>query len=79
MPLVRIVGGLGDWHAYSDFAKATFGRRRDARPDAAARRRLKLACLYPFQYICAMKAMCFLGNSLEALRGFPECARQDVG
>jgi phage-related protein len=40
---------------------------------------IQVADIYPFQYSCAMKPICFLGNSLECLREFPQDARQDAG
>ena len=38
-----------------------------------------LASVYPFQDNLVMKAISFLGNSLECLREFPEEAKQDAG
>lgn len=39
----------------------------------------RLARIYPFQYIHAVKPICFLGNALECRREFPDDARQDAG
>lgn len=35
--------------------------------------------LYPIGYNCCMKPVCFIGDSLECLRDFPEDARHDAG
>jgi phage-related protein len=40
---------------------------------------LRLAYLYPKQYVQSMKLLRFLGDSLKCLREFPEDARHDVG
>jgi phage-related protein len=39
----------------------------------------KSAKLYPIGYNQNMKPVCFLGDSLECLRDFPEDARHDAG
>lgn len=38
-----------------------------------------VAAVYPYQYTRVVRPICFLGNSLESLREFPEDARQDAG
>jgi phage-related protein len=35
--------------------------------------------LYPFGYTQGVKRLCFLGDSLQCLRDFPEDARHDAG
>lgn len=40
---------------------------------------LRLAYLYPKQYVQSMKLLRFLGDSLKCLREFPEDARHDAG